>query len=440
MLTRSVASLFLFAAFSVAPLSAREADEEVRLNSWPAPPFFSLPKAEKPDEASSDPAVEPLAVDGDPGPPLLPLVTIPPCRIADTRGNGFSGQAGPPALNTGPRVFQIAGTVAGIPAPCGISTTAKAVSFQFTIVTPNSAGNLIAWPGGPAPTISVLNWSAGETALGNGTVVPLSATGSLSVQINAAIGGATGHLVLDVNGYYGPDLDTQYVNENQSSSISSSMINDGSILNVDISAVAQIADTKLTTIATAGKVADTALSANVTKLGQTIEAGEIVNVTRSIPVPLLSFMDCSVSPTFLDFTNGTDAIPNFVGNGNGNGVQITFDSVTGSVDQNSPICAQVTIPPDFASGGSLRVRAGKLTNIAGSELLTCAARVNLGSLQAVGTVEIIATANASYVCTPTIAAAAPGDVLAFNLSITSPATMNDTVSIYGVAFEYTATQ
>jgi hypothetical protein len=134
------------------------------------------------------------------------FVGVAPCRIADTRGLGFTGQAGPPALNTGPRVFQIYGTVAGVPTQCGIPAGADAVSFQFTIVSPNTAGNLIAWPGGPAPTISVLNWSAGETALGNGTIVPLSDTGSLSVQINAAVGNATGHLVLDVNGYFGETL------------------------------------------------------------------------------------------------------------------------------------------------------------------------------------------------------------------------------------------
>lgn len=438
-MVRYVASVCLLVLAALGPLSAQET---IELRNWSAPPFLSLPKPEK-EDPDSPPDIGPYSAEETEGtapPQVLPLQTIPPCRIADTRGNGFSGQAGPPALNTGPRVFQISGSVPGLPLPCGIPLTARAVSFQFTIVTPNSAGNLIAWPGGPAPTISVLNWSAGETALGNGTVVPLSMGGSLSVQINAATGGATGHLVLDVNGYYGPSIDDFFVHHQEMSSVSSFMITDGTIVNADINASAAIADTKLATIATAGKVADTALSANVTRLGQTIEPGEITNVSRSISVPLLSFIDCSASPTFLDFTNGTDAIPNFVGFGNGNGVEITFDSVAGSPDQNSPICAQVTIPPDYASGGSLRVRAGKLTHIAGSELLTCAARVNLGSLQTAGTVEIIAAANASYVCTPTIAAAAPGDVLAFNLSITSPGTMNDTVTIHGVSFEYTATQ
>lgn len=137
----------------------------------------------------------------------IPFVAVTPCRIADTRGLGFTGQAGPPILDTGTRTFQISGTVAGVPAQCGIPPGADAVSFQFTIVSPNTNGNLIAWPaGGPVPTVSVLNWSAGEVALGNGTIVPLSAGGALSVRINAAVGSAVGHLVIDVNGYFSDSL------------------------------------------------------------------------------------------------------------------------------------------------------------------------------------------------------------------------------------------
>jgi hypothetical protein len=434
--------VFVLVTLVLACLGPLSAQETVELRNWSAPPFLSLPKPEK-AEADGPPDVGLYSAEGTEGnapPQVLPLQTIPPCRIADTRGNGFSGQAGPPALNTGPRVFQISGSVAGVPLPCGIPLTARAVSFQFTIVTPNSAGNLIAWPSGPAPTISVLNWSAGETALGNGTVVPLSASGTLSVQINAAVGGATGHLVLDVNGYYGPSIDDFFVHHEEASSVSSFMITDGTIVNADVNASAAIADTKLATIATAGKVADSALSSNVTKLGQTIEAGEITNVLRSISIPLLSFMDCSAIPGFLDFTNGTDAIPNFLGLPNGGGVEISFDSVSGRPDQGSPICAQVTIPPDYEAGGSLRVRAGKVTNNNPPETLTCTAHVNNGSAQAAGTVDVAIAANQSYVCTPTLVGIAPGAVVSFALSVTSSGTMNDTVIVHAVAFEYTATQ
>lgn len=165
-------------------------DVDVPLRNWTVPPYTLAASGEG------------LTTMTDVTPPRV-FIGVAPCRVADTRGvGGFTGQAGPPALTTGPRTFQIAGTVAGVPTQCGIPLFAVAVSFQFTIVTPNTAGNLIAWPGGPAPSISVLNWSAGESALGNGTIVPLSPTGSLNVQINAAVGSATGHLVIDVNGYF----------------------------------------------------------------------------------------------------------------------------------------------------------------------------------------------------------------------------------------------
>ena len=52
-------------------------------------------------------------------------------------------------------------------------------------------------------------------------------------------------------------------------SVDSSKILDATIVNADVSASAAIADTKLATIATAGKVADTALSANVALRGST---------------------------------------------------------------------------------------------------------------------------------------------------------------------------
>ena len=163
---------------------------DVPLRNWTVPPYRL---------SSASGGLSPMA-DISPG---IGFVAVAPCRIADTRGLGFSGQAGPPVLDTGTRTFQITGTVAGVPSQCGIPTGADAVSFQLTIVSPNTNGNLIAWPaGGAVPTISILNWSAGETALGNGTIVPVSAAGALSVRINAAVGNAIGHLVIDVNGYF----------------------------------------------------------------------------------------------------------------------------------------------------------------------------------------------------------------------------------------------
>src|SRR5712692_2129147 len=47
----------------------------------------------------------------------LTFVGITPCRMVDTRGFGWTGQAGPPSLVAGAqRTFQITGTVPGVPA------------------------------------------------------------------------------------------------------------------------------------------------------------------------------------------------------------------------------------------------------------------------------------------------------------------------------------
>ena len=186
-------------------LFAAAVDAE-KIPNWTAPPNWKSPAAARLENLAKSEKFRPFEVLGAEELPTgpLPLFGIAPCRIADTRGNGFTGQAGGPALNANTtRAFQITGVVAGVPAQCGIPATAQAVSFQFTIVQPSSAGNLVAWPSGPPPTTSVLNWSAGEFALGNGIAVPVSPTGALNVFVNAP-GGATAHLTIDVNGYYAP--------------------------------------------------------------------------------------------------------------------------------------------------------------------------------------------------------------------------------------------
>ena len=182
-------------------------DVDVPLRSWPLPPY-TLASAAGRFTTMTDVTF--------PG----AFVGINPCRVADTRGNGFSGGTGPPALTLAARNFQIADLVPGAPIPCNIPFGAHAASIQFTIVTPSAPGNLIAWPaGGTQPNASVLNWDAGTTALGNGTIVPLSPNGAITVRLNAGAGGATAHLVIDVNGYFGheattPSFPFRWVNNN----------------------------------------------------------------------------------------------------------------------------------------------------------------------------------------------------------------------------------
>jgi hypothetical protein len=115
--------------------------------------------------------------------------TVTPCRIADTRA--LAGPYGGPALSPGlERVFVVAGQ-------CQISSTAKAVSFNVTVTQPTAPGHVILYPGGsPAPTVSAINFRAGQTRANN-AIVPLGSGGTLAVQSAAPT-----HFILDVNGYF----------------------------------------------------------------------------------------------------------------------------------------------------------------------------------------------------------------------------------------------
>ena len=84
---------------------------------------------------------------------------------------------------------------------CAIPLDAKAVSFNFTVWTPTSRGDLRAFPTGATPNVSTLNWEAGILALANAAVVPLGAGGDITVQVD---GPGTVDMIIDINGYYSP--------------------------------------------------------------------------------------------------------------------------------------------------------------------------------------------------------------------------------------------
>jgi hypothetical protein len=125
--------------------------------------------------------------------------SVTPCRIVDTRN--APGVTGGPALTSAiPRNFPI--DVA--PAACGVPNTAKAATLNVTIVSPTQDGFLTIWPYNTAlPTVSTINASAGEPALANGAIVPLTTDPGFNVSVvygTAAAG--TAHVILDVTGYF----------------------------------------------------------------------------------------------------------------------------------------------------------------------------------------------------------------------------------------------
>ncbi len=132
------------------------------------------------------------------------FVGMKPCRIADTRGgDGFTGQAGPPALiANASRTFQVTGTVPGLPAQCGIPTSAVAVSINFTVTGFSSGGDLRVYPAGAAlPLASIVNFQQENVA--NATNLALGPVGSekgFTVRADAA----STQFIADINGYFVP--------------------------------------------------------------------------------------------------------------------------------------------------------------------------------------------------------------------------------------------
>ncbi|HEV8611145.1 MAG TPA: hypothetical protein VGS98_13905, partial [Thermoanaerobaculia bacterium] len=132
-----------------------------------------------------------LTVSGTP-PPAPGFYTVTPCRVADTRD--AAGPWGGPPLAAGlPRTFAIGGR-------CGVSPSAKAVSFNFTVTQPTAFGHLTVYPeGSNPPLVSAMNFRAGQTRANN-AILALGPGGVLTVVSGQPSG--TTHFIIDVNGYF----------------------------------------------------------------------------------------------------------------------------------------------------------------------------------------------------------------------------------------------
>ena len=189
------ASLVVLALFAASFLLAERVSEDVPISNWAAPPYWVMPSAHH--RAAEQKGVEAVAIAN----PSLAFHAVTPCRIADTRGFGFTGPYGPPSL-TANTVRSFAVTSPGT--SCGIPSGVAAVSFNFAATSLTANGNLIVYPQGAAqPSVSSLNWTPSEVAISNAAVIPLGSD-SISVVVNGP-NGSTADLIIDVNGYYAAD-------------------------------------------------------------------------------------------------------------------------------------------------------------------------------------------------------------------------------------------
>ncbi|MGA2712583.1 MAG: hypothetical protein ABSG41_05705 [Bryobacteraceae bacterium] len=121
------------------------------------------------------------------------LLTLPPCRVMDTRN--ANGPLGGP--------FIAGGTTRLIPvatSACNVPASALAYSLNFTVVPrAGKLGFLTVWAAGqPPPPVSTLN-SFDGSVIANAAIVPTSTGGGIDAYATDDT-----DLVVDINGYFVP--------------------------------------------------------------------------------------------------------------------------------------------------------------------------------------------------------------------------------------------
>lgn len=119
--------------------------------------------------------------------------TVPPCRIANTI----------PLTSGVPQTFQVTDL-------CGISASAKAVSFNVTVVSPTGPGHLRFFPGNQTPgpfDHATINFDPANSPRSNNAILRLATDGTRTIKILPAVAASPGqvHVSLDVYGYFSED-------------------------------------------------------------------------------------------------------------------------------------------------------------------------------------------------------------------------------------------
>lgn len=173
-----------------------------------------------------------------------------------------------------------------------------------------------------------------------------------------------------------------------------------------------------------------------------VGAAEIADRTASLHVGLREFIECTTDAgADINFSSGADAFPDYINSAtNGLGFTLTFDD-TGGTEDTAYICGNLTVPPDYVSGGTFKLLVTKDAETgANTEVVNCAGSINGAALGTAGTATVTGASAQVITCTPTLTSLAAGNSVSFEIHLTSGGTMDDTLNIHSVEFQYTATQ
>lgn len=199
--------------------------------------------------------------------------------------------------------------------------------------------------------------------------------------------------------------------------VTSTNILDGTITTADINASAGILGTQL----------DPAAG---------IAAGQITDITRSIPLPLGSWVPCTGQGIWT--TDGTDTKPNLTVTPTGV-LAIVYDATGGSVDTGT-VCNSFIVPADYISGGSFKARATQgaatVTNI---ETFSCAISVDGATLGSPNAGNLVNQTAVQTVTSTPAGTWAVGKAIQVACS-QGNASADDTVNFLAIEAQYTASE
>jgi hypothetical protein len=188
---------------------------------------------------------------------------------------------------------------------------------------------------------------------------------------------------------------------------------------------------------------------------ESISAGEITNLTRSISLPLNAFWPCNADGT-LESDDAADAFPDFARGSGGSTAMahvIQWDVTGGSVDTEE-LCVTVTVPPDYVSGSTFHLTfldtatndhdyAETVLVISpdGVEDVTVAVPtlgLGVGASTTTTVCDGATTASDLFTCTWATETVTSGDTIVFGIGPEAGDT--EALTLFGAEWRYTASQ
>ncbi len=239
--------------------------------------------------------------------------------------------------------------IAGTKVLDATSLGSAVVSSSLTSVGTLTSGGL----GAGFTTVATAQGGTGQTTYADGELLIGNATGNTLSKATLTAG--TGISVTNSSGSIAVAIDSSVVTTNDTGTVTSTMISDDTIVNDDINASAAIADTKLDTISTVGKVSNSATTATDANTANAIVARDASGdfsagtITANLTGNAATATKLNSSRTFEVTGDVTGTVSSDLTSGASIATSIASGAIVDADINASAAIAGTKIDPDFGS-------------------------------------------------------------------------------------------